>query len=98
MKEIVKLPNINKKDELYYESKRRKANNVSEYSLPIISFKDIHEGYWSLKDTDDEQRKFANKFKSIDEGIRSIEKKLFLSNIGLFFTARENVFKIDYFQ
>ena len=43
--------------------------------------RDINEGYLSLKDADDEQTKFANKLKSINKGIKSIKKKLFLSNI-----------------
>ena len=36
--------------------------------------------------------KFGNKLKNIDKSIKSVEKKLFLSNIGLLFTAREEVF------
>ena len=52
---------------------------------------DIREGYLSLKDVDDYQKKFANKLKSIDKGIKSTDKKLFLSKIELFFTAREKV-------
>ena len=53
--------------------------------------RDIHEGYLSLKDTNDEQIKFPNKLKSIDKSIKLIEKKFFLSNIGLSFTAREKI-------
>ena len=35
--------------------------------------------------------KFANKLKNIDIGIKPFEKKkLFLSNLGLFLTAKEN--------
>ena len=44
-----------------------------EYSFPIIFLRDIHEGYLSLKDDDDEQSKFANKLKSI----KSIAKSYF---------------------
>ena len=51
----------------------------------------IHEGYLSLKDTNDEQIKFPNKLESIDKSIKFIEKKFFLSNIGLSFTAREKI-------
>ena len=58
----------------------------------------MHEGFLSLKDTDNEQNKFANKLKSIDKGIKSIEKNLFLSNMNLFFTARENVLNDLYFN
>ena len=47
-----------------------------------------NEEYLSSKDADDEQSKFTNKFKNID---RLIKKKLFLGNIGRFFTVREIV-------
>ena len=60
--------------------------------------RDMHEGFLSLKDTDNEQNKFANKLKSIDKGIKSIEKNLFLNNMNLFFTARENVLNDLYFN
>ena len=53
--------------------------------------RDIHEGYLSLKDTNDEQIKFPNKLESIDKSIKFIEKKFFLSNIGLSFTARVKI-------
>ena len=36
LKEIIKLPDIIKTDELRYRSKRRKVYNFSEYSLPIV--------------------------------------------------------------
>ena len=86
------MQDITKTDELYYKSKCRKVYNFSEYSLPIAFLRDIHQGYLSLKDADDdEQSKFTNRLKNIDKGIKSVEKKLFLSNIGLFFTAREKV-------
>ena len=44
--------------------------------------------------------KFANKLKGIDKCIKSLEKKLFLSNIVLRFTARNflNILKTGYFQ
>ena len=61
LKEIIKLQDIVKTDELCYKSKRRKIFNFSEYSLAIVFLKDVHEGYLSLKDADDEQIKFANK-------------------------------------
>ena len=47
-------------DQLYYKSKQ-KNYNFTEYFLAIIFSKDIHEGYLSLKNADDEQSKFANK-------------------------------------
>ena len=70
LKETIKLQNIIKTDELYYNSKHRKVYNFSEYSLPIAFLRDIHEGYLSLKDADDEQRKFASKLKSVDKDIK----------------------------
>ena len=36
LKEIVKLQDIIKKDDLNYKSKRGNINNFSEYSLPIV--------------------------------------------------------------
>ena len=77
-------------DQLYYKSKQ-KNYNFTEYFLAIIFSKDIHEGYLSLKNADDEQSKFANKWKNIVKGVKSVAKKLFLSNIELFFSARQNV-------
>ena len=55
----------------------------------LFFFRNIHEGYLSLKDVDDEKSKFADKLKNIDRGMKLVEKKLFLSKIVLFFTARE---------
>ena len=69
--------------------KLQEIDNFTEYSFSIVFLRDIHEGYLSLKDADNEQSKFANNLKNIDKGINSIEKKLFPSNIRLFFTARE---------
>ena len=77
-------------DQLYYKSKQ-KNYSFTVYFLAIIFSKDIDEGYLSLKNADDEQSKFANKWKNIVKGVKSVEKKLFLSNIGLFFSARQNV-------
>ena len=92
LKKIVKFQDIVKLDELYYKSKRTKTYKriytyFSEYSLPIF-LRDIHEKYLSLKDADDEQSKFANKLKNISIDINSVEKKFFLNNIGLFYSAK----------
>ena len=77
-------------DQLYYKSKQ-KNYSFTVYFLAIIFSKDIHEGYLSLKNADDEQSKFAHKWKNIVKGVKSVEKNLFLSNIGLFSSARQNV-------
>ena len=92
LKKIVKFQDIVKLDELYYKSKHTKTYKriytyFSEYSLPIF-LRDIHEKYLSLKDADDEQSKFANKLKNISIDINSVEKKFFLNNIGLFYSAK----------
>ena len=71
-------------NQLYYKSKQ-KIHNFTEYFLAIIY---IHEGYLSLKNVDDEQSKFADKWKNIVKVVKSVEKKLFLSNKGLFFSTR----------
>ena len=42
LKEIVKLQDIIKKDELDYKSKRGKTYNIGKYSLPIVFSRDIH--------------------------------------------------------
>ena len=44
LKEIVKLQDIIKKDDLNYKSKRRKAYSFGKYSLTIVFLRDIHEG------------------------------------------------------
>ena len=36
LKEIIKLQNIIKPDELYYKSKRREIKNFCEYSLSLV--------------------------------------------------------------
>ena len=36
LKEIIKLQDIIKTDDLYYKSKRRKIYNFTKYSLPIV--------------------------------------------------------------
>ena len=63
LKGIIKLLGIIETDELYYKSKRRKIYNFSEYFLPIVLLRD-------------EQSKFANKLKNIENDIKSIEKKV----------------------
>ena len=42
LKEIVKLQDIIKKDELDYKSKRGKTYNIGKYSLLIVFSRDIH--------------------------------------------------------
>ena len=55
LKEIIKLQDIIKTDDLHYKSKYRKNYNFTEYALPIAFLGDIPGGYLSLKDAHDEQ-------------------------------------------
>ena len=45
LKEIVKLQDIIKKDDLNYKSKRGKTYNFGKHSLLIVLLRDIHEGF-----------------------------------------------------
>ena len=65
LKEVMKLQDIIKTDELYYKSRLEKTYNVGEISLSIVFLRDIHEGHLSLKDVDDKQSKFVNEIKNI---------------------------------
>ena len=51
----------------------------------------IHEGYLSLKDASDKQSNFAAELKNLDKHKKKTEKRLFLNNFGLFFSAIEKV-------
>ena len=52
LKEIVKLQDINKKDDLDFKSKREKTYNFSKYLLPIVFLRDIHQGHLSIATAD----------------------------------------------
>ena len=54
-------------------------------------FKYIHEGHLSLKDSDYEQSNFPIKIKNWDKGKKKQLEKIFLNNLGLLLSARENV-------
>ena len=45
----------------------------------------------SLKDADNKQTNFDTELKNFDKGIKTIEKKIFLNNLGLFSSAKEKV-------
>ena len=77
LKEILKLQDIIKKDDLNYKSKPGKINNFSEYSLPIVFLRDIHNRYLSLKGTDDELTNLAVEFKNLGKGTKTLEKSIF---------------------
>ena len=77
LKEIVKLQDIIETYNLSYKSKSRKVYNFSEYSLPIVFLRDVHEGHLSLENANDVLSNLAAKFKYLDESKKTIEKELF---------------------
>ena len=83
------MQDIIKTDKPNYIPKRRKVYNFSEYSLPIDFLRGINEGYFLLKDADD-QSNFAAKLKNLDKG-KNNWKIAFLNNLGLLFSTREKV-------
>ena len=66
-------------------------NQNAEKSFASCFLRDINGEYLSLKDTDDEEVKFADQLNNIDKDIKSIQKNVFLCNIGSFFTTKEIV-------
>ena len=77
LKEIVKLRDVIKKDDLNYKSKGRKTYNFGKYSLLIVFSKDIHEWYLSLENADLQQSNFTIELKNSEKGTKSLEKKSF---------------------
>ena len=53
----------------------------------------MHEGYLSLENANLKQSNFVIELKNIEKGTKTLEKKSFLNNLGLFFIAREESFK-----
>ena len=83
LKEIIKLLDVIKTDDLHYKWNRRKNLYFYWIFFTYCFLRDLHKGYLSIKYADDEQSKVANEWKNIYKGIKSIEKKLFLINTGL---------------
>ena len=52
---------------------------------------DIYKGNLSVKDTDEEQSNLISILKDINSGVKPVEKRSFLNNIGLFLIAREKI-------
>ena len=53
--------------------------------------RDIHEGDLSIDGADNRQSNCINELKSFDKGTKTLDKKSFLNNLGLLFSARKNV-------
>ena len=45
----------------------------------------------SIEGADNKQSNFANELNNFDRGTKTLDKKSFLNNLGLLFSARENV-------
>ena len=62
--------------------------------MPFVFLRDIHEGHLlSVKNTNNKESNIANALKDFDKGIKTLKKKkTFLNNLGLLFSARENVY------
>ena len=59
---------------MYIKSKQK---NLQFYWIIFTCFlRHMHQGC-IIKDADDEQKKFANKLKNIDNGIKSVAKRYF---------------------
>ena len=84
------MKDIIKKYDLNYKSKRGKTYNFSIYSLAIF-LRDIHEVHLSIVKADNKLSNFANELKNFNEGIKTLEKKYFLNNLGLLFSTIEKV-------
>ena len=59
----------------------------------LFFLRDIHEGYLSLEDADDEQYNLVAKLNNLDKGTRELKKwkRGFFNNLGLLFSAREKL-------
>ena len=55
LKKTVVFQDIIKTDTLSYKAKNRKIYSFSEYSLPIVFLRDIHEEQLPLEDAGDKQ-------------------------------------------
>ena len=51
----------------------------------------LHGGHLSIEKTDNKQINFVNALKNFDKGVKTLEKKSFLNNLGLLFSEREKV-------
>ena len=68
--------------------------------MPIVFLRNIHEGYLSLKEADDEQNNFAAKLKNLGKGEKSTEKSFFKLLKTIIYCKKKFLItlKADYFQ
>ena len=58
--------------------------------MPIVILRDIHEGFLSLKNADEEQSNFATKIKNLDKDWKNkLKISFFKNNLGLLFRAKK---------
>ena len=74
LKEIVKLQDTIKKDDLNYKSKYRQTYNLGKYSLPIIFLRDMFEAHLSTEKTDNQPNNFANELKNFEKTTKTFEE------------------------
>ena len=74
LKEIVKLQDIIKKDDLNYKSKCRQTYNFGKYLLPIIFLRDMYEAHLSAEKTDNQSNNFANELKNCEKTTKTFEE------------------------
>ena len=73
-----------------------KTYDFSKYALPIVFVRDIQDSKLTFERADNEQGRVVNALKGIDKGVKPVEKRSFLNNIGLSLCAREK--SIDNFK
>ena len=60
--------------------------------MPIVILRDIHEGFLSLENADEEQGNFATKIKNLDKDWKNkLKISFFKNNLGLLFRAKKKV-------
>ena len=57
----------------------------------LFFLRDIQEGNLTLKDADEEQSELVNILKDLNRGVKPVEKRSFLDNIGLLLSEREKI-------
>ena len=90
-KEIVKLQDVIKKDDLNYKSKRGKTLNFAKYSLPIPFLRDIYKGDSSIEKADNKESNFTNELKNFEKDTKTFEEQSFLNNLVFLLSVREKV-------
>ena len=90
LKKIIEIQNSIEINDLNYYS--NKNNYIfSNYSLPVVFFRDTYGKKLSINDADEEQSIFYNEIKREKHGRIRDEKKFFWENLEFLFYGREKV-------